>query len=92
VLRCYVAQWRPPEGVDPEDQAANSLMAATCSALAGLMAAHEARNRLHGAPELLDQIEDFVSLPFARKDLEALREQPELIDALLALRRKERHP
>jgi hypothetical protein len=92
VLRCYIAQWRPPEGIEPTYQAANSLIVATCSVLADLMEAHAARNRLHGAPELLDQIEDFVSLPFTHGDLEALGEQPEFIDALLALARKERAP
>jgi hypothetical protein len=34
VLRCIVTQWQPPEGLEPEAQAANRVMTATCQVAA----------------------------------------------------------
>ena len=94
VLRCVLAQWRPPEGLEPDAQAANRLTTATCQALAGLMHAHMADNRLDGAPELVQRIDWFLSPQWAEERLQAVKvereRQRDIVEALLALARKRR--
>ena len=88
VLQGFVAQWRAAEGLSLADDTAHRLMAATCSALGGLIAAHAAHNRQGGARELVDQIHGFLGRPHAVENLEAVRQgdvDADIIDALIAL-------
>jgi len=89
-----LAHWRPPEGLEADAQAANRLTTATCQALAGLMHAHMAHNRLHGAPELVERMDSFLSPQWAEERLRAVQvrkeRQRDILEALQALARKRR--
>jgi hypothetical protein len=98
VLRAHLAAGWPEEGLSVEDDAAHRLIATSCSALGGLLNAHAAHYRRHGARELVFQIQDYLidargevrAEQDVKAELEALRDErwikPEALDALLALR------
>jgi hypothetical protein len=87
-LRCYLAQWRQPEGIEPEDQAYTALAVAAGHALAGLLASLAAHNTQGGAAQLIGQIANFFYCRDAREYLAHLRGRQDtayIVDALLAL-------
>jgi hypothetical protein len=88
VLRCYLAQWRQPKGIEPEDQAYNALAVAAGHALAGLLASLAAHNTQGGAAQLIGQIANFFYWRDAREYLANLRgrqDTADIVEALLAL-------
>jgi hypothetical protein len=83
VLRCYLAQWRQPEGIEPEDQAYNALAVAAGHALAGLLASRAAHNAQCSARQLIDQL-DLTRHNDDPRIAEAI-DDPAVITAMLAL-------
>jgi hypothetical protein len=89
VLHGHVARWEWSQGASDEAQEYYELMAATCTALGGAIAAEAANERHGGAREIVLLIQDFLEWVRADEHLDAVRTDPEVdgevVEALKAL-------